>query len=190
MKTENALGYAFALSLPSPEDARLRQWAHSTSGATWDEAGAHVTVARFTGSLPPAALLPAMHEACAGVGPVSARLRLAVREPYWDKPDAEIVMLVGAAPEDIAGVLGLRERLLTALLPLGVDLFEGGPYVPHVTLTTGLAVEEARRLESAAAELDLSFTANELVYWRGGETAEPDAPADPPWQVVERLLLG
>lgn len=189
MNTENALGYAFALSLPPPEDARLRQWADSTAGASWDASGAHVTVARFTGFLPPAALLPAVHEACTEARPVSARLRLAVREPYWDKPDAEIVMLVGATPEDIAGVLGLRERLLAALLPLGVDLFEGGPYVPHVTLTTGLAVEEARRLESAASELDLSFAANELVYWCGGETAEPDAPADPPWYVVERLLL-
>ena len=189
MTAGNALGYSFALSLPAEEDRRLREWAERTAGATWDEAGAHVTLARFTGSVAPETLLPAMRQACFSLGAFEARFSKAVRAPYWDKPDAEIVMLVGEQPDDVSGILALRERLMAAVLPLGVTLFEGGPYVPHVTLTTGLAVEEALRLESAAGELDLRFRAQEVVYWCGGETEEVDAPADPAWYVVERLLL-
>jgi hypothetical protein len=189
MTTPDALGYAFALSLPPADDRRLRLWAEATPGATFDAAGGHVTLARFTGSVPPGALLPALREACESVPPVAGRFNLPSREPYWDKAGTEIVMLVGERPEDVGGVLDLRERLLAAVLPLGVSLAEGGPYRPHVTLTTGLAPQEALRLEAAAGSLDLRFTSHEVVYWCGGETLDPEAVPEPPWQVVERVLL-
>jgi hypothetical protein len=166
----------------------MRAWAETTPGATWDTAGGHVTLARFTGSLPPEALIPAFREACAGVQPISARFTSPARGPYWDKPGVEIVMLAGKEPDDVAGVLSLRERLLAAVLPEGVSLLEGGPYRPHVTLTTGLPSEDARRLEAEARDLDLRFTAYEVVFWSGGENPD-DGAAAPPWRVVERVLL-
>jgi hypothetical protein len=189
MTTPDALGYAFALSLSPAEDSRMRAWAETTPGATWDTAGGHVTLARFTGSLPPEALIPAFREACAGVQPISARFTSPARGPYWDKPGVEIVMLVSERPEDIAGVMALRERLLAAILPMGLTLLEGGPYRPHVTLTTGLPPGEANRLEATARDLDLRFTGHEVVYWCGGETLDPDAAAEPPWRVIDRVLL-
>ena len=189
MTTPDALGYAFALSLSPAEDLRMRAWAEAMPGATWDPTGGHVTLARFTGSLPPEALVPAVREACAGVQPIPARFTLPARGPYWDKPGVEIVMLVSERPEDIAGVLDLRERLLAAVLPLGLPLLEGGSYRPHVTLTTGLPAEDASRLEAAARDLDLRFTSHEVVYWCGGETVDPDVSPDPPWRIVERVVL-
>ena len=188
MTTPNALGYAFALMLPPSEDARLRRWAEATPGATFDSAGGHVTLVRFTGDLPAEQLVPAMHRACEGAGPIEVALTLSFREDYWDKPGVEIVMLAGEKPEDVSGVLQLRERLLAAVLPEGVSLLEGGPYRPHVTLTTGLPSEDARRLEAEARDLDLRFTSYEVVFWSGGENPD-DGAADPPWHVVERVLL-
>jgi len=167
----------------------LRLWAEATPGASWDVTGGHVTLARFTGSQPPAQLVPTMRDACAGLGPVEAAFMQPSRRPYWDKPGLEIVMLLGKTLDDVAGVLSLRERLLTSMLPQGLSLLEGGLYRPHVTLTTGLPPEDALRLEASARHLDLRFTAHEVVFWCGGETTGLDATADPPWYVVERLLL-
>jgi hypothetical protein len=189
MTTEKNLGYAFALSLPPTEDEALRRWAEATEGASWDASGGHVTLARLTGTLPPESLIPLVTEAWADVGPFEAAFTKARREDYWDKPGLEIVMLAGKSEEDIAGVIGLRERLLEAVLPAGLRLMEAGEYIPHVTLTTGLPTEQALQLEKEASALDLRFTACEVVFWSGGETIGSDEPADPPWCVIERLLL-
>ena len=189
MTITNNLGYAFTLSLPPKDDERLKRWAEQTPGATWDLSGGHVTLARLTGSLPPEELVPRFHEACAGLTSFPAAFTRPVREDYWDKPGLQIVMLAAETEEDIAGVLALRERLLAKFLPEGLTLMEGGEYRPHVTLTIGLPEEDAQRLERLARPLDLRFTAHEVVYWSGGETASPDTPADPPWHPVERLLL-
>ena len=190
MTTSSDLGYAFDLSLPPVEDLRLRLWAEATPGATWDVSGGHVTLARFTGSRPPEQLVPAMRDACAGLWPIDAAFTMPSRQSYWDKPGLEIVMLVGEALTDVAGVLDLRESLIASMSPEGLALLEGGPYRPHVTLTTGLPPADAHRLEAAARHLDLRFTASELVFWCGSETPDPDAPADPSWRVIERLMLG
>lgn len=187
MTTAN-IGYAFTISLPPSEDQELRRWTESTPGASWDMSGGHVTLARLTGSRPPQELVQVFQEACAGVGAFQVAFTEPVREGYWDKPGLEIVMLVGEKPEDVAKVLELRQRLLDAFLPAGLALMEGGEYVPHVTLTTGLPPEDAARLEGLATGIDLRFTVNEVVFWSGGESTG-DAPADPPWHIVERLLL-
>lgn len=189
MTTGNPTGYAFTISLPPSEDHRLRQWTDATPGASWDMSGGHVTLARFTGSVAPESLIPVLHRACANFGAFPVAFNEPSRQDYWDKPGLEIVMLVGEAPEDVAKVMELRERLLSSFLPEGLSLMEGGEYIPHVTLTTGLPSEEAHRLEAAARDLTLRFTAHEVVFWSGGETSDPDTPADPPWHVVERLLL-
>jgi hypothetical protein len=187
--TPNQLGYAFTLSLPPIEDRRLHAWADATPSASWDVSGGHVTLARFTGALAPETLVPRLHEACSGFGSFEAAFTKPCREDYWDKPGLEIVMLIGETQQDVARVLDLRARLLATFLPTGLTLMEGGEYVPHVTLTTGLPPEEALRLEKSAHTLDLRFTANEIVFWAGGEGTDDDTPADPPWRVVERLLL-
>lgn len=189
MTTPRDLGYAFALSLPPAEDERVRAWARATSGATWDISGSHVTLARLTGSVPPEKLVPVIREAWSGVLPSEVTFRKPVREPYWDKPGLEIVMLAGETEADVAGVFDIRERLIESLLPQGLALFESGPFVPHVTLTTGLPPEEALRLEAAASALELRFVVHEVAFWCGGETTDPDMPADPAWYVVERMLL-
>jgi len=182
-------GYAFTVSLPPSDDHRLRQWTDETPGASWDISGGHVTIARFTGSLAPESLVPAFQEVCSEFGSFEAAFTEPMREEYWDKPGLEIVMLVGQEPDDVARVLELRERLLAKFLPMGLNLMEGGEYIPHITLTTGLPPEDAKSLEQAARSLALRFTAHEVVFWSGGETNDPDTPADPPWHVVERLLL-
>lgn len=189
MTTPGDLGYAFALSLPPGADARLRAWAEATPGATWDESGSHVTLARLTGSVPPENLIPAFHEACARLKPFQAAFTLPLREPYWDKPGLEIVMLAGETATDIAGVMALRDLLLAATESRGLVLFEPGDYRPHVTLTTGLPSQDALRLETAAGALNLRFTAEEVVYWCGGESPDAQTPAGPPWYVVDRVLL-
>jgi 2'-5' RNA ligase len=190
MTSHPPLAYAFAISLPPADDARLRAWAAATPGATWDDYGGHVTLVRLAGSLAPDVVAARMREACAGAETFEAAFTRPIRQSYWDKPGLEIVMLVAEREADTAGVLHLRERLLTSLSALGLELAEGGPYVPHVTLTTGLPAAEAGVLESAAAGLDLRFTAREIMFWCGGETADPDAEADPPWRIIERLQLG
>jgi hypothetical protein len=189
MTTQKALGYAFALSLPPKEDERLRQWAEATDGASWDMSGGHVTVARFTGNLPPETLVPLLVDACANLGPFQAAFTKPCREDYWDKPGLQIVMLVGEKEADIAGILRLRRRLLERLPFAGLTLIEAGEYNPHVTLTTGLPPEQALLLEKQAEDLNLRFTANEVVFWCGGETIGLDEPANPPWRIIERLLL-
>ena len=189
MTTPKDYGYAFALSLPPTEDQHLRRWAESTDGASWDMSGGHVTLARFTGTLSPEALIPLFAQACAGFDPFDAAFPTPRREEYWDKPGLEIVMLVGETDQDIAGVLALRERLLATFLPTGLSLMEAGDYNPHVTLTTGLPPEKAHLLEKEARALNLRFTASEIVFWAGGETIGVDEAADPPWRVIERLLL-
>ena len=130
-----------------------------------------MTLARFTGTVAPDALMPLFHEACRGFGPLDAAFTQPTREDYWDKPGLEIVMLVGAAPGDVAKVVELRERLLATFLPTGIELMEGGEYRPHVTLTTGLTPEDALRLEAAAQSIALRFTAQRdrvLVRRRNG----------------------
>jgi hypothetical protein len=133
--------------------------------------------------------VPGFHKACASLGAFDVCFNLPVREPYWDKPGLEIVMLAGERPGDVAGVIELRERLIANLAPLKLTLAESGPFQPHVTLTTGLPAGEALALEAAAAGLELRFTAREVVLWSGGETTEEDAAPDPPWHAVERVLL-
>jgi hypothetical protein len=189
MTPSKALGYSFLIALPPAVDARLRRWTEATPGASWDVSGGHVTLARFTGTLAPSRLVPAFHEACAGMGAFDVCFSLPVREAYWDKPGLEIVMLSGDRPADVAGAVELRERLIASLAALTVGLMESGPFQPHITLTTGLPHDEALALEAAAAGLQLRFTAHEIVLWSGRETAEEDAPADPPWHAVERVLL-
>jgi 2'-5' RNA ligase superfamily protein len=190
MRATNAFGYAFVIAVPPRANRELRRWTAVTPGASWDASGGHITLARFTGHLQPEALASAFLAVCAGLEAFDVRLCTPRRAPYWDKPGLDIVMLTGAEPDDTAGVRGLRERLLGAMLPLGVRLMEGGDaYLPHITLTTGLPSDEAKALERAATQLELRFTAQEVVYWSGGEAAEDHAPADPPWHVVERIVL-
>jgi hypothetical protein len=189
MNQPRRLGYSFLIALPPAVDERLRAWTTTAPGASWDVSGGHVTLARFTGDLPPEALAPAFRAACQGLGSFEAGFCAAVREPYWDKPGLEIVMLVGETPEDVAGVLELRNRLLAALAPLDVTLLESGDYLPHITLTTGLPPHEALALESAASTLDLRFTAREIHMWSGAETEDPSEVAEPPWHPVERAIL-
>ncbi len=167
----------------------MRAWTEAAPGASWDVSGGHVTLARFTGTRPPESLVPLLHEACAHFGSFEAAFTKPSREEYWAKPGLEIVMLVGETLSDVARVVALRERLLAAFLPAGLSLMEGGDYRPHVTLTTGLPSVDAHRLETAAHKLHLRFTASEIVFWSGGESTSPETPADPPWRVVERLLL-
>lgn len=189
MTIPGQLGYAFALSLPPAEDTQLRAWAESTPGASWDASGSHITLLRLTGSLPPEKLVPVLHNTCSNIAPFQAAFTKPAREPYWDKPGLEIVMLVGETDEDVAGVFSVRERLMASMLPEGLSVVEAGRFVPHITLTTGLPEAEALRLESAARGLDLRFTVDELVFWCGGETPDPERPADPPWFLVERVAL-
>lgn len=184
MTRTNRYGYAFAIALPPETDAVLRRWTESTPGASYDAAGGHVTVARCKGDLEPEALLEPFESACRQVRPFEVTLCRTARGPYWDKPGLEIVMLVGGRPEDVQGVLTLRERVLAAVGPLGVRLAEGEAFVPHLTLTTGLAAREALELEAAAEGLALRFTASEVMYWSGGEEGAP-----PAWRQVRRVRL-
>lgn len=177
--------YAFTLPLPADLDARLRRWTEDAPGATWDEAGGHITLLRLAG--PPAleAVKGALEAACAERNPFPIRLAQVVRAPYWEKPGLEIVMLTGAAPADTAGVQALRDELIQALADHALRLYEAGEFRPHVTLTTGAPKEAAQELEMAARELDLTFTAQEVMLWaRTG----PEPAQD--WHVVERRPLG
>jgi hypothetical protein len=189
MSEPRNLGYSFLIALPAAVDERLREWTAATPGASWDVSGGHVTLARFTGYLAPVELGRAFRDACQGMGAFEVGFCKAAREPYWDKPGLEIVMLVGETPEDVAGVLELRRRLLSGLSSLDVALLESGDYLPHITLTTGLPAQEALSLEASASALDLRFTAREVVMWSGGETVEDAVPADPPWHPVEHVML-
>jgi hypothetical protein len=190
MSTPRSLGYSFLIALPPAVDLILRRWTATTPGATWDASGGHVTVARFTGDLSPADLVPALQAACEGLASFPIAFCAPAREAYWDKPGLEIVMLVGGNAQDVAGVFNLREHLLASLSPVDVELLESGAFLPHITLTTGLPHEEAMALETAAAGLDLRFTAREVVLWSGGETSEDSEEAEPPWRPIQSVLLG
>jgi hypothetical protein len=189
MTGPSRFGYAFVIALPPQANRELRRWAAATPGASWDASGGHVTLARLTGDVLPRSLVPRFVEACGGYQAFEVKLCVPVREPYWDKPGLEIVMLAGSGHDDVSGLFDLRRRLV-ASMPGRVHLLEGGAsYLPHITLTTGLSPRKARALERAASGLELRFTAHEVVYWSGAETAEESAAADLPWRVIHRLTL-
>ena len=163
----SARHYSAAILLPAAVDEPLRHWSLAQEGGTWPSWGGHITVlAGFTTLTDLDRMQQAMGRSGAGFQPFTLRLNRAVRDSYWGRPGLETVMLTPDPESSGAAALrALRELLNASLASLVRDLcpdLNGKPYLPHVTLTTGLRPREAAKLAEAAAQLDCEFIANEL----------------------------
>jgi hypothetical protein len=170
----------------------------ATPGATWPDEGGHVTV------LPPVvpirgleAVEAAIAGVCAAWAPFGLELSRLVRAPHLARPHVHTVLLAEPAATGRPGPLrGLRRALASALRPVASDpspAYTRSRYLPHITLTLGVAEPEAARLAGAAeaAGLQAVFVVEALWlrayagpildptrsrrFWLGCREGPPDA---------------
>jgi 2'-5' RNA ligase len=187
---EGTRGYALAIMLDPSLDEALRRWTERQEGATWDETGGHVTVARLTCTAPEAEVEAALRSLCRDLRPLELRLERPVVAPYWGKPGLWIVMLVAAGPPEARPLTELRDSLVAGLAAVGLSLLEEGQFVPHLTLTTGVAEDEAKVLAAAAEGLNLVIQVTAITLWAGGEAVDERGDAVPPWAPLAAISLG
>ncbi len=63
---------------------------------------------------------------------------------------------------------------------------EGGEYVPHITLTTGLSEAETEALVQAASALDIDFTVEEVALWH---ESFREGSEEPYWYLFRSIHL-
>jgi 2'-5' RNA ligase len=183
--------FAVAIMLPQHIDERMRRWSTQAPGSTWDASGGHVTVTAFHTASSPDVVAAEMAGVCSGIRPFSAHFAAVEIGPYWGKPGLNIVMLVeGEEGPGARGVVRLRQRLNDGLAKR-LDDFElrdeGGDYVPHVTLTTGVPEAETEALADATRAVEIDFVVSEVALWH---ESFPAGPSTPYWSLFRTIALG
>ncbi len=110
----------------------------------------------FQSAAPQQLIAQRIRHACGSVRPFRLHLTDIQVSDFWGKPDLRIVMLADSNGSS-SGVHRLRTRALESLGDTDLELIEGGPLVPHLTLTTGVPTLDAARLCEAAATLNIEF---------------------------------
>ena len=148
--------YSVQIMLPDDENARLREWAEATPGATWPTWGGHVTL--VNGFIPHCDVQLIERE-IADVVRAFSPFELYLDEPicveHWRRPNLWTVLLVNRAREDEGhrALMRLHNALAVALAPLKHDLVpevSQRPYLPHLMLTWGLPKGQADELAQVA----------------------------------------
>jgi hypothetical protein len=159
--------YGLAVMLPEREEEALRQWTRHTPGSSYDTLGSHISLLTFHADVTPSELSFCLRRTTSSFAPFAISLCHVKEERYWGMPDRQIVMLT---PDDSSMNMlsGIRQRLLSTLsaeLPGFHQEDIPGPFLPHLTLTTGLDQPSASTLAQHAAELRIDFLVQSISVW-------------------------
>lgn len=149
---DGAVTYSLQVLLPDALNRAISNWAAKTPGASWPEAGGHVTLApRFVASCDTAELEARLAAVCAEVAPFDLRLGSPAVVPDLTRPAYHALFLTPGADTDvgIAEILYLRRAVDRALEPVRTWLhpeLDRPPFLPHITLAMGIAESEAHKL--------------------------------------------
>jgi 2'-5' RNA ligase len=149
---DSPVTYSLQVLLPDALNRSISTWAAKMPGASWPEAGGHVTLApRFYASCTTAELEARLAAVCAKVAPFDLRLGSPAVVPDLTRPAYHAVFLTPGADTDvgIAEILSLRSAIDRALEPVRTWLhpeLDRQPFLPHLTLALGVAQSEAHKL--------------------------------------------